>query len=131
MLRILHLISRLTAPASPQGEAFVTKPVNGFHQSLPCVKGGGIFARKLRRDCIKQKITEQSLSLAFARQLPLHKGAFGTKTSCANFLFVFCSPAIAFFEPRDASLRFRYTKSRPGLAGAVFATVRQSRKVLN
>ena len=21
-------------------------PVNGFHQSLPCVKGGGIFARK-------------------------------------------------------------------------------------
>ena len=48
----------------------------------------------------------QSLSLAVARQLPLHKGAFGTKTSSANFLFVFCSPAIAFFEPRDYRVVF-------------------------
>ena len=49
----------------------------------------------------------------FTISLPCVKGAFGTKTSCANFLFVFCSPAIASFEPRDYRALFGCNKKAP------------------
>ena len=44
---------------------------------LPCAKGGGVFARKRRRDC-DENAEKQPFSFACAKQLPLHRGAFVT-----------------------------------------------------
>ena len=61
----------------------------------------------------------------------IHKGAFGTKTSCANFLFVFCSLAIAFFEPRDYRVVFVIQQKPEAIAsGSVKFWLRQSKVML-
>jgi hypothetical protein len=52
----------------------------------------GLLLTSLSSFCSLRSIS-QSLSLAFARQLPLHKGAFDTIKFCPCFLFAFSSSA--------------------------------------
>ena len=76
-------------------------PVNWFHHKPPLCKGRWHFRKKMTEGLLLTSLSSfcslrsisQSLSLAFARQLPLHKGAFDTKTYCTNFLFAFRSSA--------------------------------------
>ena len=76
-------------------------PVNGFHHKPPLCKGRWHFRKKMTEGLLLTSLSSfcplpgisQSLSLAFARQLPLHKGAFDTIKFCLCFLFTFSSSA--------------------------------------
>ena len=73
----------------------------GLSPSLPCEQGRWHFRKKMTEGLLLTSLSSfcslrsisQSLSLAFARQLPLHKGAFDTIKFCPCFLFVFSSSA--------------------------------------
>ena len=76
-------------------------PVNGFHHKPPLCKGRWHFRKKMTEGLLLTSLSSfcsllsisQSLSLASARQLPLHKGAFDTIKFCTCFLFAFSSSA--------------------------------------
>ena len=76
-------------------------PVNGFHRKPPLCKGRWHFRKKMTEGLLLTSLSSfcslrsisQSLSLTFARQLPLHKGAFDTIKFCPCFLFAFSSSA--------------------------------------
>ena len=86
----------------PASHAIVTcYPLNGFHHKPPLCKGRWHFRKKMTEGLLLTSLSSfcslrsisQSLSLAFARQLPLHKGAFDTIMFCPCFLFAFSSSA--------------------------------------
>ncbi len=91
-----------------KGDSLDKGNVAKHQRSLLCAKGGGIFAKN--DGGIVNKAT-QSLS-QLRRQLPLHKGAFDMRTFCANFLSVFCSSAIASFQPRSLRVVFVIQEKR-------------------
>ena len=76
-------------------------PLNGFHHKPPLCKGRWHFHKKMTEGLLFTSLSSfrslrsisQSLSLAFARQLPLHKGAFDTIKFCPCFLLTFSSSA--------------------------------------
>ena len=82
----------------PASHVLVTcYPLNGFHHKPPLCKGRWHFRKKMTEGLLLTSLSSfcslrsisQSLSLAFARQLPLHKGAFDTIKFCPCFLFDF------------------------------------------
>ena len=86
----------------PVSHAIVTcYPLNGFHHKPPLCKGRWHFRKKMTEGLLLTSLSSfcslrsisQSLSLAFARQLPLHKGAFDTIKFFSCFLFAFSSSA--------------------------------------
>ena len=86
----------------PASHAIVTYyPLNGFHHKPPLCKGRWHFLGKMTEGLLLTSLSSfcslrsisQSLSLAFARQLPLHKGAFDTIKFRPCFLFTFSSSA--------------------------------------
>jgi len=86
----------------PASHAIVTcYPLNGFHHKPPLCKGRWHFRKKMTEGLLLTSLSSfcslpsisQSLSLAFARQLPLHKGAFDTIKFSPCFLFAFSSSA--------------------------------------
>ena len=78
-----------------------TATLNGFHHKPPLCKGRWHFRKKMTEGLLLTSLSSfyslpiisQSLSLAFARQLPLHKGAFDTIKFRPCFLFAFSSSA--------------------------------------
>ena len=106
----------------PASHAIVTcYPLNGFHHKPPLCKGRWHFRKKMTVGLLLTSLSSfcslrsisQSLSLAFARQLPLHKGAFDTIKFCPCFLFAFSSSAEPLLNHATLRVVFVIQKSRP------------------
>ena len=80
---------------------YVYPALSGTKSKPPLCKGRWHFRKKMTEGLLLTSLSSfcslrsisQSLSLAFARQLPLHKGAFDTIKFCPCFLFAFSSSA--------------------------------------
>ena len=116
----------------PASHAIVTcYSLNGFDHKPPLCKGRWHFRKKMTEGLLLTSLSSfcslrsisQSLSLAFARQLPLHKGAFDTIKFFPCFLFAFSSSAEPLLNHATIAWFSFYKKRKAPLGAFLFYAI--------